>query len=624
MDAADRVRGVSQRVLCVTPGPNAPADLESFLHPIAAQLDELAAGIGGVTVAGADRTHVLRAYVLQFTTDMPGGDKMLNAKGHNARRPNRCRPFEGVHDGKVYLYPPVDPFTKKRLFSIHSAALMRRTAASVWADAVRVEAARQEGKSQAAVNAIAVNSGIKGYSLFFCPSPADRQRYPHLSYLWKLGPATLPYDPMHLFFSNITPMLWRLVSGKYGVLGQSAEPYIMSKKTVETIGQEIADGRPTVPLAQARSLRDISVHSSSYKAVDWMFFLLSAGEAVLADRIPDEFFDTFMDLSRASRLLFRPRGITAPELTQVDKYLKRFCARYYKHFYAGLPERLELCRSTVAALLDVIDSVRTCGPAWSFWQFPVERLISTLTPLIKSRRHPYESLVNALTHKYRAQAVVSWAKTFAAADWEEATGKPITDKHRDPPGSYSFSEGEDPSILLLPPKAKPAGLTGPELQRMNAVLALEGLNEIPATIIAKKYFRMRLARGQVCGTFRTNSASDSRRDYLVSVRSTVERRARGGGGEEVEATVYGAVHHFAVVYVAGAPRVFAYIECVKSSVDRRGAYGLPERRRNTDCFSSLGGVKRYVSALAIDAVVGTLFVRSRHVVLYCRDRFSHE
>jgi len=44
-----------------------------------------------------------------------------------------------------------------------------------------------------------------------------------------------------------------------------------------------------------------------------------------------------MDLSRASRLLFRPSGITAPELAQVEKYLKRFCARYYKHFYAGLP-----------------------------------------------------------------------------------------------------------------------------------------------------------------------------------------------------------------------------------------------------------------------------------------------
>lgn len=33
---------------------------------------------------------------------------------------------------------------------------------------------------------------------------------------------------------------------------------------------------------------------------------------------------------------------------------------------------------------------------------------------------------------------------------------------------------------------------------------------------------------------------------------------------------------------------------------------------------------RYVNVLAIDAVVGTLYVGSRHVVLYCRETFSIE
>jgi len=110
--------------------------------------------------------------------------------------------------------------------------------------------------------------------------------------------------------------------------------------------------------------------------------------------------------------------------------------------------------------------------------------------------------------------------------------------------------------------------------------------------MAKKYFRMELARGQTCGSVRTNSGSDSRRDFLVRVRSTVERRKRGGVSRLADATVYGAVHHFAVVYVAGAPRFFACIECVQSSVDRRGTFGLSDRRRETDCLSSVGGVKR--------------------------------
>jgi len=44
----------------------------------------------------------------------------------------------------------------------------------------------------------------------------------------------------------------------------------MSKTVCEAIGGEIKVGRKTVPLNQALSLRDISKHSGSYKAVDYM------------------------------------------------------------------------------------------------------------------------------------------------------------------------------------------------------------------------------------------------------------------------------------------------------------------------------------------------------------------
>jgi len=79
-----------------------------------------------------------------------------------------------------------------------------------------------------------------------------------------------------------------------------------------------------------------------------------------------------------------------------------------------------------------------------------------------------------------------------------------------------------------------------------------------------------------------------------------------------------------VVSIDGALQAFAYLQCVRSSVDRRGAFGLPEKRRDTECFSSLGGDMRYANVEAIDAVVGTLFVRNRHVVLYTRQAFSME
>ena len=59
-------------------------------------------------------------------------------------------------------------------------------------------------------------------------------------------------------------------------------------------------------------------------------------------------------------------------------------------------------------------------------------------------------------------------------------------------------------------------------------------------------------------------------------------------------------------------------------MDRRGAFGIPEKRRETECISRLGGEMRYVNVEAIDAVVGTLFVRNRHVVQYTREVLSTE
>jgi len=90
-----------------------------------------------------------------------------------------------------------------------------------------------------------------------------------------------------------------------------------------------------------------------------MYFLLSIGEVVLADRIPDDYFEMFMHLCQAGRLLFKPSAITTSELRNVDKLLKRFCLAFYTHVYAGKEERLRVCRPTIVALLDVPANVRS-------------------------------------------------------------------------------------------------------------------------------------------------------------------------------------------------------------------------------------------------------------------------
>jgi len=51
---------------------------------------------------------------------------------------------------------------------------------------------------------------------------------------------------------------------------------------------------------------------------------------------------------------------------------------------------------------------------------------------------------------------------------------------------------------------------------------------------------------------------------------------------------------------------------------------LEEMRRDTKCLSGAGGETRYVSMMSIDAVVGTLSVRKRHVILHTRELLSEE
>src|SRR3954453_9783852 len=45
-------------------------------------------------------------------------------------------------------------------------------------------------------------------------------------------------------------------------------------------------------------------------------------------------------------------------------------------------------------LLHVADSIKSTGPCWATWQFPMERVCGMLLPLAKSRIHPYKNIIN--------------------------------------------------------------------------------------------------------------------------------------------------------------------------------------------------------------------------------------
>ena len=199
----------------------------------------------------------------------------------------------------------------------------------------------------------------------------------------------------------------------------------------------------------------------SYEGIDWLYFLLSVGEVVLADRSPYQFFKMFILLSQAGRILFKPSFLTEKALQTVDQLLKQFLLDFYTQVYAGRQERLRLCRPTMVALLDMAPNLRACGPAWSYWKFPVERLKGNLTRLIRSRLFPYASLSTVESAKYSAELVKTFAESHVPEVWAEATGTPARRDSQTPAGTFSVCN--EPKIDLLTPNRAAAALVGQKL-----------------------------------------------------------------------------------------------------------------------------------------------------------------
>ena len=182
------------------------------------------------------------------------------------------------------------------------------------------------------------------------------------------------------------------------------------------------------------------------------------------------------------------------------------------------------------------------------------------------------------------------------------------------------------TVTLLPPRALAAPLVGPELTAMRVALASEGVTELPPTILAMMYLRVRLTNGTIAGskTLGSDSARHRRWNYLLRINSKEKRRRRDGRVVEVPVSTYGAVLQYILVHIDGRPLAFAYVAPVKSGQDGAGRSGYPAHRFRIDCFLSADEVRSYAPAGAMDAAVGTLERDGVHFVLFDREPFSDE
>jgi len=263
LGADTRSKNVSQLILCVTPGPKQPADLTSFLHPIVEELKQHGQGIPRVKISGMEGEHTIMAFLLQVSGVMPAFGKIIIAKGHNGRNPDRDRKFQGVQfDSNKYYFPLRHPTSRATLFNIRGNQA-RRTPTSIATDVRTVEQARAVPGLRSAVEELEMNCGFKRYSILCSQSPAHKARYPHLKYLEKLGSNIAPHDVIHLLFCNVVPFLWEIFLGVWRVPGAAQDDFVMSAADSDAARQELRVARFTLPRIQARSLRDVKVHYES-------------------------------------------------------------------------------------------------------------------------------------------------------------------------------------------------------------------------------------------------------------------------------------------------------------------------------------------------------------------------
>ena len=129
-------------------------------------------------------------------------------------------------------------------------------------------------------------------------------------------------------------------------------------------------------------------------------------------------------------------------------------SKYYAKIYCGTTDRLPLCLSTIATLLDIAPMLWACGPAWDTWQFPMERKIGTLGKLIRTASNPHAFLTENVARHCKADLVSSFGELYVPKEWAAATGKQ-PEATELPVGSLVVPEDVCPDCALLP-KKKPS------------------------------------------------------------------------------------------------------------------------------------------------------------------------
>jgi len=280
--------------LGVIPGPNKPADIDSFLIPLAEELFQLAAGVETYDVLSNSRFK-LRAFLLLVFGDFPAVSMLMKMKGVNGISPCRsCKikavpvPTDNGRTGTYYVPPFVD------------LTGLGRSHEEMMAQADLVDKASTKAEAEM----LSKEFGIKGRSIL---SEIDSLSFPQ----------SLPPDLMHVAWENIMPALETLWSGDYKGLDEGNRKYRIDKSAWKEVGARGAAASSTIPSTFGPRIPNI-FEKGSYMTADmtsfWTQFL---APVLLRDSFKDrECYEHFINLVYLFNLCLQ-RDISAADVDKI-------------------------------------------------------------------------------------------------------------------------------------------------------------------------------------------------------------------------------------------------------------------------------------------------------------------
>ncbi|QRV74283.1 Transposase family tnp2 [Ceratobasidium sp. AG-Ba] len=376
-------------MLClgVIPGPNEPKELDSFLHPLVRELDELAFGVAAYD-GKHDRPFCLRAYLLACFGDMPAVAKLMCMKGHNGKYPCRACNIIGIRAmkstnptklGNTHYTPLARPFagTEEGPSNYDPLNLPLRTHAQFVHDAVNVHYSQNSTQEHRR----SLRTGINGIST--------------LAKVFSLDfPVSFPHDFMHQVFQNVLPTLIDLWThtNKKKTFGSGQEDYIISKTAWEAIGEACAASGNTIPARFGSRVPNLHDRRHESTAESMLLFATLIGPGLLRNQFKNEaYYQHFIFLVR---LINRccSHSVTQDDVDFIRRGFARWVETYEQLYYCYTRDRLRACSLPIHSLLHIADDIEAMGPVWCYWSFPMERFCGFLSRAQKSRRFPFSGI----------------------------------------------------------------------------------------------------------------------------------------------------------------------------------------------------------------------------------------